>query len=46
VAPTDYLDGMLAEPFAAFDFAPAGAAIYQLGPYGTAARPLVHWDVA
>lgn len=46
VAPTDYLDQMLAEPFEAFDFAPAGAAIYQLGPYGTAARPLVHWDVA
>jgi hypothetical protein len=46
VAPTDYLDQMLSEPFDAFDFAPAGAAIYQLGPYGTAARPLVQWDVA
>jgi hypothetical protein len=46
VAPTDYLDQMLAEPFDAFDFAPAGAAIYQLGPYGTAARPLVQWDIA
>lgn len=46
VAPTEYLDQMLAEPFDAFDFAPAGAAIYQLGPYGTAARPLVHWNVA
>jgi hypothetical protein len=46
VASTEYLDRMLAEPFEAFDFAPAGAAIYQLGPYGTAARPLVEWNIA
>ena len=31
---------MIAEPFAAFAFAPAGAAVYQLGPFGTAARLL------
>jgi hypothetical protein len=45
VAPTEYLDAMIAEPFAAFAFAPAGAAIYQLGPFGTAARLLKQWDV-
>ena len=46
VAPTDYLDAMIAEPFAAFAFAPAGAAIYQLGPFGTAARLLKQLEVA
>jgi hypothetical protein len=40
VAPTAYLDQMLAEPFAAFTFSPAGAAVYQLGPCGTAAKKL------
>ncbi len=40
VAPTAYLDQMLAEPFAPFTFSPAGAAIYQLGPFGTAAKKL------
>ncbi len=45
VAPTDYLDRMIAEPFPAFAFAPAGAAIFQLGPFGTAARLLKRWDV-
>jgi hypothetical protein len=45
VAPTDYLDRMIAEPFPAFAFAPAGAAIFQLGPFGTAARLLKSWDV-
>ncbi len=35
VAPKAYLDQMLAEPFA--PFTPAGAAVYQLGPFGTAA---------
>jgi hypothetical protein len=40
VAPLDYLDKMLAEPFATFTFSPAGAAIYQLGPFGTAAKKL------
>ena len=45
VAPTDYLDRMIAEPIPAFAFAPAGAAIFQLGPFGTAARLLKSWDV-
>jgi hypothetical protein len=40
VAPTAYLDTMVAEPFAAFDFTATGAAVYQLGPFGTAARLL------
>jgi hypothetical protein len=43
VAPTDYLDRMVAEPFDAFAFAPTGAAVYQLGPFGTAARLLHRW---
>jgi phosphoserine phosphatase len=34
------LDKMLAEPFKSFTFAPAGAAVYQLGQFGTAAKPL------
>ena len=45
VAPTGYLDKMLAEPFEPFTFSPAGAAVYQLGPYGTAAKKLKAWDV-
>lgn len=44
-APTAYLDQMVAEPFEPFTFSPAGAAIYQLGPFGTAAKKLVHWDL-
>jgi membrane-associated phospholipid phosphatase len=40
VAPKAYLDQMLAEPFAPFTFSPAGAAVYQLGPFGTAAKKL------
>lgn len=40
VAPLEYLDQMLAEPFAPFTFSPAGAAVYQLGPFGTAAKKL------
>lgn len=43
VAPRDYLDRMLAEPFAPFTFSPAGAAVYQLGPFGTAAKKLKDW---
>jgi hypothetical protein len=46
VAPTDYLDKMCAEPFTPFAFAPAGAAVYQLGPFGTAARLLHRWSTA
>ena len=45
VAPKDYLDKMLAEPFEPFTFSPAGAAIYQLGPFGTAAKKLKEWDL-
>jgi hypothetical protein len=43
VAAIDYLDAMVAEPFAPFGFAPASAALYQLGPFGTAARLLKRW---
>jgi len=43
VAPREYLDKMLAEPFEPFSFSPAGAAVYQLGPYGTAAKRLKEW---
>ncbi len=44
-APTEYLDAMLAEPFQSFAFSPAGAAVYQLGPFGTAAKKLKEWDL-
>jgi hypothetical protein len=44
VAPKAYLDHMLAEPFESFTFSPAGAAVYQLGPFGTAAKKLKEWD--
>jgi len=45
VAPKDYLDKMLAQPFESFTFSPAGAAVYQLGPYGTAAKELREWGM-
>ncbi len=45
VAPAAYLDQMLAEPFAPFTFSPAGAAVYQLGPFGTAAKKLKQFDL-
>jgi hypothetical protein len=45
VAPKEYLDKMLAEPFEPFTFSPAGAAVYQLGPFGTAAKKLEDWDL-
>jgi len=44
-APTAYLDQMIAEPFENFTFSPAGAAVYQLGPFGTAAKKLKEWDL-
>jgi len=44
VAPRDYLDKMLAEPFAPFTFSPTAAAVYQLGPFGTAAKKLKDWN--
>ena len=45
VAPKEYLDRMLAERFEPFTFSPAGAAVYQLGPFGTAAKKLKQWDL-
>ncbi len=39
-APRPDLDRLVAGPFKPFTFSPAGAAIYQLGPYGTAAKKL------
>jgi hypothetical protein len=41
----EYLDAMMAEPFETFEFAAASAAVYQLGPFGTAARLLRRWDL-
>ena len=43
IAPRDYLDTMLAEPFESFTFSPAAAAVYQLGQFGTAAKKLHGW---
>jgi phosphoserine phosphatase len=45
VASREYLDNMLTEPFEPFTFSPAGAAVYQLGPFGTAAKKLKEWDL-
>lgn len=45
VGTKDYLDRMMGESFASFIFSPAGAAVYQLGPYGTAARQLKEWNL-
>ena len=45
VAPKDYLDKMVAGPFEPFTFSPAGAAVFQLGPYGTAAKKLMEWNM-
>jgi len=45
VATKEYLDQMLKEPFASFTFSPTSAAVFQLGPYGTAARQLKQWDL-
>jgi haloacid dehalogenase-like hydrolase len=45
VAPRTYLDKLLAEPFESFTFSPAGAAVYQLGQFGTAAKKLKEFDV-
>jgi len=44
VAPKSYLDPMLAAPFEPFTFSPAGAAVYQLGQFGTAAKKLKQLD--
>jgi phosphoserine phosphatase len=45
VATRDYLDKMLTEPFESFTFSAAGAAVYQLGPYGTAAKRLEEFEL-
>jgi phosphoglycolate phosphatase-like HAD superfamily hydrolase len=45
VASREYLDTMLTEPFAPFTFSPAGAAVYQLGQFGTAAKKLKEWEL-
>lgn len=45
LAPRTYLDKLLAEPFETFTFSPAGAAIYQLGQFGTAAKQLKDFDL-
>jgi 2'-5' RNA ligase len=39
-----YLNTMLAEPFDAFTFSPAGASVYQLGTFGTARKQLKTLD--
>jgi hypothetical protein len=44
-APKEYLDKMLVEPFKPFTFSLAGAAVYQLGQFGTAAKKLKQLDV-
>ena len=45
VATQTYLDKLLAEPFEPFTFSPAGAAVYQLGQFGTAAKKLKEWNL-
>ena len=40
VGTEDYLNKMLAEPFASFTFSVAGASVYQLGSFGTARKEL------
>ncbi|MBN9688703.1 MAG: 2'-5' RNA ligase family protein [Verrucomicrobia bacterium] len=45
VAEKGYLDQMLQEPFEPFTFSPVGVAVYQLGPYGTAAKKLKEWEL-
>ena len=45
VALREYLDKMLAEPFESFTFSPAGAAVYQLGQFGTASKKLKEWNL-
>src|SRR6059058_3982928 len=45
LAPREYLDKMLAEPFETFTFSPAGAAVYHLGHFGTAAKQLHQFEL-
>ena len=43
VATQKYLDEMLTEPFVPFIFSTVAADVYQLGPYGSAAKKLKEW---
>ena len=45
VASREFLDKMQAEPFESFTFSPTGAAVYQLGQFGTAAKKLKAWEL-
>jgi 2'-5' RNA ligase len=45
IAPREYLDKMLAEPFDEFTFKVGGASVYQLGDYGTARNHLKSWTL-
>ena len=45
VALKEYLDSMLAESSTPFTFSPVGAAVYQLGQFGTAAKKLHEWKL-
>jgi hypothetical protein len=45
LAPRTYLDEMIKEPFEAFTFSPAGAAVYHLGHFGTAAKKLEQFEL-
>ncbi|MFI5408497.1 2'-5' RNA ligase family protein [Kaistia sp. UC242_56] len=45
VAPPDYLQKMIAEPFDAFTFSPAALSVYQLGNFGTARNKLQAWQL-
>ena len=45
IASQHYLNEMLAEPFDAFTFSPAGASVYQLGNFGTAWKKLTTWEL-
>ena len=40
IGTTAFLDTLLAQPFDAFEFYPASAAVYQLGNFGTACKEL------
>ena len=45
VGTESYLNKLLAEPFEAFTFSPAGASVYQLGSFGTARKELKSLDL-
>jgi hypothetical protein len=45
IAAQDYLKKMLAEPFEAFTFSPAGVSVYQIGNFGTARKKLKEWNL-